>query len=27
MSAIRDYPTGYHEPITGKHKAMIVISK
>lgn len=27
MSAIRDYPTGYHEPIRGDYKVMIVISK
>lgn len=27
VSAIRDYPTGYHEPIRGDYKVMIVISK
>lgn len=27
FSAIRDYTTGYHEPIIGNEKAMIVVSK
>jgi len=27
FNAIRDYPTGYHEPITGIEKVMIVVEK